>query len=94
MFAALPEFCLRAGAKLFDIPVDTAAKRIQFDAENLVGLAMDVEAILRELTNAPDYEGQIVHVERVAAREAQYAKRRKTRLPVRGLDTPSSLRPI
>jgi DEAD/DEAH box helicase domain-containing protein len=35
---------------------------------------MNVEAILRELMNAPDYEGQIVHVERVAAREARFAK--------------------
>jgi len=41
---------------------------------------MDVEAVLRELTNAPEYEGQIVHVERVPARKAQFATPR-SRLP-------------
>ncbi|MBM3335313.1 DEAD/DEAH box helicase, partial [Candidatus Sumerlaeota bacterium] len=28
---------------------------------------------MRELTNAPDYEGQIVHIERVPARKARLA---------------------
>jgi ATP-dependent helicase YprA (DUF1998 family) len=41
---------------------------------------MDVEGILRELINAPDYEGQIVHVERVAGREARFGTPRR-RLP-------------
>jgi len=41
---------------------------------------MDVEAILRELMNAPDYEGQIVHVERVEGREARFGTPRR-RLP-------------
>jgi DEAD/DEAH box helicase domain-containing protein len=41
---------------------------------------MDVEAVIRELTNAPGYEGQIIHIERVPAREAQYVKS-KLKLP-------------
>ncbi len=41
---------------------------------------MNVEAVLHDLINAPDYEGQLVHVERVAGREARFGKP-KTRLP-------------
>ena len=41
---------------------------------------MDVDAIIRELTNAPDYAGQIAHIERVPARPARYGKP-KTKLP-------------